>query len=775
MQKIAQIILRAYLRRNPVHLRLSRFNYFTRYSWLKNVLVDLKPELFPAHSETTIVEPEPEKGSAAQAELLQLVHPLIGKKLKGNQGTYRIDAFLRQQGKSLLFSGMRLESQQSIAIQFYQYSIQQDLLFENLVQQRRMEVWRRQAQFSEQAWLNLADGRLPVFRVARPLEAIADEQEKVVGDRILYSCFLITESQTTLPTLEQVIQEQGPLDPRLVRLLLSQLLQTLDFIHSHKFRFSSGQIQPGLIHGNLSLKTALWQTENSGEPLLFLCDLRLWERLFEPLNQEVLASIQVTPEAVDEELQAIARIGRAMLLGLTQEPMDGAPLQWPGVDEHLEQWLRQRLHQATVQPLEQPPADVSSGLSSEAVSAMPRFVAPLTAAAARERLLQLPPFYEHEDSLQPVDAALPPPSSKRWSKVMLLGGLSAIALLGTLLWSLLPRHQQLAQGESAPLVRYLADVGAVPPGDFIYAAPENGTWRYVTQQSNLMAKGQTLQTVLADTQPDFQLHDLTDFYPLSDPLLLYDSEDAITQVYQGEADFAIVPSPPELLPEMIVETIAYDGLAIVVPFSYANRRKGLPTALKGQLRLEQVQSIYTQPSRMKATLKGSGISDLLPLASNSIEAQYLFEDRVLQTPGLSTDWPSEFVLGPTALLREIIGAFENRGTASIAFAPLSHIRGQCSVYPLAIAAPGKAAVQPLVLDNGQPISPKTDLCARKGAYGPDISAFKTGRYPLSYPIVVVYPKDNRRSIVGKKFVELMRTQEAQELLQDAGLVPIAEF
>jgi hypothetical protein len=38
--------------------------------------------------------------------------------------------------------------------------------------------------------------------------------------------------------------------------------------------------------------------------------------------------------------------------------------------------------------------------------------------------------------------------------------------------------------------------------------------------------------------------------------------------------------------------------------------------------------------------------------------------------------------------------------------------------------------------------------------------------------MVIYPRDNRRSAIAKKFVEMMRTLEGQRLLQAAGLVPL---
>jgi ABC-type glycerol-3-phosphate transport system substrate-binding protein len=39
-------------------------------------------------------------------------------------------------------------------------------------------------------------------------------------------------------------------------------------------------------------------------------------------------------------------------------------------------------------------------------------------------------------------------------------------------------------------------------------------------------------------------------------------------------------------------------------------------------------------------------------------------------------------------------------------------------------------------------------------------------------LVVVYPKDETRSDAGKKFAELLKTDEGQRLLSEAGLVPL---
>jgi ABC-type phosphate transport system substrate-binding protein len=104
---------------------------------------------------------------------------------------------------------------------------------------------------------------------------------------------------------------------------------------------------------------------------------------------------------------------------------------------------------------------------------------------------------------------------------------------------------------------------------------------------------------------------------------------------------------------------------------------------------------------------------------------------------------------------------------------MSQVYGQCSVYPLALREDGRQYVQPLVLNTTEAITPATNLCDRKGAYFPNPEVFQNGTYPLAYEIIVIYPQDNSRVPVGQKFAELMQTVEGQQLIREAGLVPIA--
>ncbi len=71
-----------------------------------------------------------------------------------------------------------------------------------------------------------------------------------------------------------------------------------------------------------------------------------------------------------------------------------------------------------------------------------------------------------------------------------------------------------------------------------------------------------------------------------------------------------------------------------------------------------------------------------------------------------------------------------------------------------------------------PITPDTDLCNEKGSYIQNYTAFINQTYPLSYPISVVYTRDNRRLPIAERFVAIMRTEEAQNLLKQTGLIPL---
>lgn len=701
MKKIPEILLRSFLRRYPIPTRIYLVNYLGQYVWLKDVLEELRPELFPQRE-------------APEAELAEAVSPkpdasvlgiLDRSEIQGRLGRYQAETYLGQRGNGHLFSATDLTSKRPLTIK------------EFLLPPTRFskaEALQRQNRFQQLGGLQLADGRFFDFRVLQPIEAIADTESHE-------RCFLVTEGWDRSPTLRQSLHLQGALAEKDVGEILSQILQSLDFLHQQKFSLPSGAIQNGLVHGNLSLDSVLWVSQKS-QTFVYLCDLRLWEQCFDPAETQE-RSTEVTPHTLQQDLKAVGDMGLALLQGTsdTLPPIDPA--------------FRQILDFLKTQRFD-------------------------SAEAARRELLKLAP--RSPDTIAPLADLAAQMRPKSRFPLVLIGTLLGLLVAAIVLLPRL-RSSQAKPAIVPPAVSTccLKEVSGIPEGEYLYTAVQGGTWWTVLQQRDLLQQNQSLTDALDANQPNLLLG-----YVPAESL-----EEVLELVQSGEVDFAVMPLIEELPQDLLGQEIAYDGLATVVSFSYSQRQQGLPSALEGRLTLDQVRRLYTQQVIDWEELGGPPLR-VRSYASRNPEAIVLFEQRVLSSQNSQAALEVEDL--PTLeLLRQVIRDFEKSDIGSIGFAPLSEIWGQCSVYPLALGQKGKAPVQTLILSNGEAISPATDLCSRKGSYRPDPRRFQTGDYPLSYPIMVVYPRDNRRSTIGRKFVELMRTVEGQRLLQAAGLVPLS--
>jgi hypothetical protein len=474
----------------------------------------------------------------------------------------------------------------------------------------------------------------------------------------------------------------------------------------------------------------------------------LWERLFEPFQTEVMNG------SVAKDLIALGTIAFHLLIGraidekgqLLQPKQDAL---WVGVDPALKKYVLRLLELDL--PFE-------------------------NAADARRTLLQMP--------IDPVLNQFSPDAEVLVKKKPLSNIVKAliIALLlaafGKLAMTLV---KPAPAAEAEPPICCMKEVGGMPIGEYTYTAVENGIWDKFVNQTGLegVPTNQRLKEYLKTAQPQLKLN--------------YQSVDsvkaAIARVRSGKAAFAIVPMIKELPDDLTYQEIAHDALAVFVNFSYSERDKGLPTALKGQLTLEQLQEIYTGEVKDWQEISKSElpIKRYAPLDGESIN---LFEQKVLADQEaiatfrehLNQPQPDDFTssknnskieqLPTLEMLRTSIQDFESDQTGGIGFAPLSQVFGQCSVYPLALAKSGQPSVQALTLTDGQAIDPTVDLCDRKGSYGVLPELIKSGQYPLSYGIAIIYTRDNSRSPVGEKFAEMLKSTEGQKLLSQFGLLPL---
>lgn len=746
MKNVPKILLRTYLRRQPVHLRLSRFNFLTRYGWLKNLLEDLKPELFPQKVEDSPLEAEDLVPEHEDKTALEKSNQF---RIKGKKGLYTAEYRLGKRGNGELFRGIESNTKQSIVIK--EYSPRASDRFTTPEEENKI-----QQDFNSLAGFQYHDNRERDIRVIRPIEAIVvrERQDEPDGDGFSISSrfYLVTDSRDACPSLrKKLISNGGALQPHIVRTVLLQILQTLSVLHQQKITLPSGRVRSKLIHGNLSLDSVLW-VEEKGHLFVYLSDFAQWETNIFDFRKRMSINAAFPHETEAQDLEAVGWIGYSLLKGdlrreceydreeaahfLAQEAED-SPTKKDGLNASLNQNIRRLLQ------IEAPPFE--------------------TAEAAWRSLLSIPATQTSVTQLAQPPVSQPTTHRSAIPRSALVAlGVAALAFTGSLVWFLTPRASGQVEMSTPLPTCCLAEVSGLPLEDFSYTYLQKGTWESIRQKPYLGQQRQRLESTLVNAQDGLSILTKSAVSP----------EEAIADVQSGKVNFAILPlwTPDMIPPGLGAETIAYDGLVAVVSFSYAERQKGLPEALDGEISLAALRKIYLGSVNNWKALGGPQ----LPIKRYLSESPEVFPISMQQIHGTATLSEVE-KLNTQSMLQQIITDFEAQQTGSIGLIPLSQIVGQCSVYPLAVSMVGQGAVQPWRLTSGDLITPKTDLCDRKGLYQADSRLFRSGEYPLAYPIVVVYPQDNSRSPAGEKFAELMKTIEGQQLLFDAGLVPLQEM
>lgn len=761
MKKIPQIIIRSYLRRWPLQLRKSQFNVLSRYSWLKAPLEELRSEFFQkeeAERETDEVttDQQPDHVVARTVRDSKITEILRSEGLRGQRSTYQVehdedeDAGFSRRGNGALFKGVDTVTRQPVIIKFYPLS---------QVQLNQVESSACEQQFQNLVRLSHPDNQPQEdLRVSWPIDAITPPQTEDYY-------FLVMDQDTHGLTLKHWLAQQAlPLAPAKVRSIIGQILQSLMHLHHHPIRLASGQLQSGLVHGNLNLESVLC-VERSGEDFFYLSDLALWEHPlqgFDDIQRKTTVTGVPELETIQQDLGDLGLIGASLLQIYGAES-----------DTALAKFLKQ----------------LTDGQFQNTESAW-------------QAWLRLPPLISPASNLlsQPEDAPDKPRKTK-WRWRLIAGGtLLGLLAVGGGWWWLRSRSSEVA---SLPCC--LDQVERVPEGEFTYTMVEKGSWHRVIEQSPLFEiEDLSLDSAIRRTHTTFQFKDQPD---LSKTI-----QEAIDKVNNRKVDFAVIPlvNNVDLPPELGYEIIAYDGLAVFVPFSYDSRQGGLPNELEAeQLSVSDIRHIYTAQSDGETIKTERGDARLyMPENSETIDIfkkEVLLEQEPLleQFDKLWTQSVNDNLDGHVeekdlqslpivTLLRTMLANFErdnsekdnskdenipvdsNEDVLRIGFASLSQVMKQCSVYPLSISDDDNKGIQPLVMKDGMPITPRTNLCDDKNLYQANVDAFRRNQYPLAYPIVVVFPRDNSHPSAGQKFAEMMRTVQAQQLLLEANLVPIVD-
>jgi hypothetical protein len=685
-----------------------------------------------------------------------------GRAIDGRRGRYQVGQLWNpdKQNQVRQYAGFWLANDTPVLIQEYL-----------LTDFNQREVRQVKEQLESLDSVVLRSGGVQDFRLIVPWDTFVDLNQK--------RGYLITKELENSFTLTQYLSQKSTMPAKQVRQVLSQVLQTLWFLHNHTIRFADGSTQRGLAHGNLTLDSLLLVADSQPtgmiEPQFYIhvSDLALWKIPFQRSDrsaQSAHASIQsdaIAQNAIDRDLRDLGVVGFYLLVGATNdrypdpESDPKAHPKWATVgDEPLKQLIRQLLH-----------FDRSLSFDS--------------AEQARKTLPELPP---ESSVLAPVGEPLVSPDRPKIKPLMTL--MLVILLIGILIsigWWLFQRLRSVIPDilPAEPLTSLKTVAGAdFPVGKVKYAAV-GSAWCDALGQGRV-AFGKTLQDELSDRDPRFRQYRFE----------CMDQAKAIQQLQSGQLDFVLGDwnqlKQLNQLKQYIPTPIAWDGIVVFVAYSDPERGRSpnaldsIPRALNGKISLDALRQIYTgNTDRLRRIYKSDQIRFQPYLPSDDQTSIDLFEQIILQNHDSN---PQDQQIQPLKhqltsqqavkslpihkILGEVLADFEQRNTVGIGFGRLSKVFGQCSVYPLAIDTAGKE-FPVLIQANDVVVNPTVNLCDVKGSYWINSKMFNDGDYPLSYQLSVIYPPNRQSSgHAAAALIRALKTDEGQCLLSEAGLVPI---
>ncbi|MBW4523857.1 MAG: hypothetical protein KME18_01490 [Phormidium tanganyikae FI6-MK23] len=280
---------------------------------------------------------------------------LEGKTLSGHRGRYAIATQIHAQPGVNIYTGTETATGVSVWIKEY-YSF-----WWTASDIQQIEVALEQLET-----IDFRSGGVQDFRLLIPQDVFASVKDQ--------RCYLVLRPpHHPGRSLKNYLEAQGSLSAATVRYLLSQVLQSLWFLHGQMIDFADGQMQKGTAHGNLSLESLVIVPESTAwnaQFQVYLQDLELWEGVVRSMTSTIAP--RSLNEQKQQDLRALGTIAAQLLLGELNPPEHWNAIEDPRWNEITDQSLKQFIQQ--LMELESP---AFSG-----------------AKAARKQLLSLPAVVE---------------------------------------------------------------------------------------------------------------------------------------------------------------------------------------------------------------------------------------------------------------------------------------------------------------------------------------------------------------------------------------------
>jgi hypothetical protein len=738
-----------------------------------------------------------------QEQSIYPVPPLEqNKQIKGRKGNYQITSGIvkeKEKGRVRFYNGIQVNQNKKVLIQEF-LLVPPDFNEE--------EAKKCQNKFEQLYTITFNNGKGQDFRLITPLEVIADSNKKYKN------CYLISEEIDKSETLREYQIKNQFMKCEQVREVIKQVLQSLHFLHSKKVNIPREEFPErlsNLYHGNISLDSLLIvQNEDTKDFFIYLKDLSLWENACNPPASKTTQSTQ----SQQGDLRDLGKVCYKLLLGSDKEPADEKKWNQIREDENLSNYIRHLLGTDKQYPAFSGAEEALRVILNLPYNERKNNNSNLQQTQAGEQL-------EEEEEYDNSNNSLLKPLSIVTTLFIVAGLASVTGFAISYFWNhrggsaiaggnIIPCQSTKTTDNKAPYCN-IGDVKTdvevendkTKKQQKTYIDSSYGIWSYL--RTKPLSLGKTFDA-------EFQRRVNGKFSITNNITKESSLENSLGKLNQKIASFVITVIPTKDMvttkennPNFDFEVIAYDALVPLVAFSNSQQQKDKipPVIFQEKITLDELRDLYTKAKGSSTTnlMRTNELPIKLYLPSENIGknkdkpkivelfkklALITIDDAQQQTKlldvvnnifnrelkSLSKQHKAQDILKSEQILKKIFNDFQN-GTISLSVDLLSQVIGQCTVYPLAVVNQKGEEVQLLMENNGNKITPQTDLC-RKGSYRANINALRDASYPLGYSITVVYPKDSDDN-TGKMFAEMLQSDEGQSLLRGTGLVPVREI